>query len=43
MDVWSSPLTGPLEQPPEEEFEQMESLDLEADRIRQELTLTHFS
>lgn len=43
MDVWSSPLTGPIEQSPEGEYEQMESLDLEADRIRQELMLTHFS
>lgn len=43
MDVWSSPGTGPIEQPPEGEYEQMESLDLEADRIRQELMLTHFS
>ncbi|XP_055456633.1 putative nuclease HARBI1 [Psammomys obesus] len=43
MDVWSSPMTGPIEQPPGGEFEQMESLDLEADRIRQELMLTHFS
>lgn len=43
MDVWSSPVTGPIEQPPEGEDEQMESLDLEADRIRQELILTHFS
>ncbi|GAB5577760.1 putative nuclease HARBI1 [Prionailurus iriomotensis] len=43
MDVWSSPMTGPMEQPPEEEYEHMESLDLEADRIRQELMLTHFS
>lgn len=43
MDVWSSPVTGPVEQPPEEEYEHMESLDLEADRIRQELMLTHFS
>lgn len=43
MDVWSFPVTGPVEQPPEEEYEHMESLDLEADRIRQELMLTHFS
>lgn len=43
MDVWSSPVTGPIEQPPEEEYEHMESLDLEADRMRQELMLTHFS
>lgn len=43
MDVWSSPMTGRLEQPTEEEYEHMESLDLEADRIRQELMLTHFS
>lgn len=43
MDVWSSPMTGPLEQPAEEEYEHMESLDLEADHIRQELMLTHFS
>ncbi|KAM5248413.1 putative nuclease HARBI1 [Ctenodactylus gundi] len=43
MDVWSSPGAGPLEQPTEEEYEPVESLDLEADRIRQELVLTHFS
>lgn len=43
MDIWSSPMTGPMEQPPEEEYEHMESLDLEADRIRQELIFTHFS
>lgn len=43
MDIWSSPMTGPVDQPPEEEFEHMESLDLEADRIRQELMLAHFS
>lgn len=43
MDVWSSPVTGPIEQSPEGECELTESLDLEADRIRQELLLTHFS
>ena len=43
MDVWSSPVTGPIEQSPEGECELTESLDLEADRIRQELMLTHFS
>jgi hypothetical protein len=43
MDVWSSPVPGPIDQPPEGEDEHMESLDLEADRIRQELILTHFS
>lgn len=43
MDVWSSPVTGPIEQSPEDECELTESLDLEADRIRQELMLTHFS
>uniref|UniRef100_G3TS94 Putative nuclease HARBI1 n=1 Tax=Loxodonta africana TaxID=9785 RepID=G3TS94_LOXAF len=42
LDVCSSPVTGLVEQPPEEEYEHMESLDFEADR-RQELMLTHFS
>ncbi|KAM7108629.1 putative nuclease HARBI1 [Ciconia maguari] len=42
LDVWSSPATGHMEQP-EEEYEQMESMDSEACRIRQELLLTHFS
>ncbi|XP_007497448.1 putative nuclease HARBI1 [Monodelphis domestica] len=42
MDVWSSPGTGHMEQP-EEECEHMEALDSEADRVRQELVLTHFS
>ncbi|XP_038620834.1 putative nuclease HARBI1 [Tachyglossus aculeatus] len=42
LDVWSSPVTGLMEQP-EEEVEHMESLDSEADRIRRELMLTHFS
>ncbi|NXP26284.1 ALPL protein, partial [Scytalopus superciliaris] len=42
LDVWSLPATGPVEQP-EEEYEQMESVDSEACRIRQELLLTHFS
>lgn len=43
MDVWSSPMAGPAQQPLEEEYEPMESLDLEADRSRQELVLAHFS
>lgn len=42
MDVWSSPTMGPMGHP-EEEYEHMESLDSEADQIRQELLLTHFS
>ncbi|NXX94076.1 ALPL protein, partial [Centropus bengalensis] len=41
-DVWASPATGHMEQP-DEEYEQMESMDSEACRIRQELLLTHFS
>lgn len=42
LDVWSSPTMEPMEQS-EEEYEQMESLDSEADKVRQELMLTHFS
>uniref|UniRef100_A0A8C5WVY0 Putative nuclease HARBI1 n=1 Tax=Laticauda laticaudata TaxID=8630 RepID=A0A8C5WVY0_LATLA len=42
MDIWSSSYLEQVEHP-EEEFEHMESLDSEADRVRQELLLTHFS
>ncbi|XP_015142731.1 putative nuclease HARBI1 [Gallus gallus] len=42
LDVWSAPAAGHVE-PAEEEYEQMESMDSEACRIRQELLLTHFS
>ena len=30
MDVWSSPVPGPIDQPPEGEDEHMESLDFKA-------------
>ncbi|XP_048339756.1 putative nuclease HARBI1 isoform X2 [Sphaerodactylus townsendi] len=42
LSVGSSPTIGQIEQP-EEEYEHMESLDSEADRVHQELLLTHFS
>ncbi|NXB54495.1 PREDICTED: putative nuclease HARBI1 [Sturnus vulgaris] len=42
LDVWSAPAAGHMEQS-EEEYEQMESVDSEACRVRQELLLTHFS
>nr|XP_056707197.1 putative nuclease HARBI1 [Euleptes europaea] len=42
LGVGSSPTVGPMEQP-EEEYEHMESLDSEADRVHQELLLSHFS
>ncbi|NXL78678.1 ALP1 protein, partial [Leptocoma aspasia] len=42
LDVWSAPATGHMEQS-EEEYEQSESVDSEACRVRQELLLTHFS
>ncbi|XP_013925986.1 PREDICTED: putative nuclease HARBI1 isoform X1 [Thamnophis sirtalis] len=41
MDIWSSSYSEQVEHP-EEEYEHMESLDSEADRVRQELLLTHF-
>lgn len=42
LDVWSAPAAVHVE-PAEEEYEQMESMDSEACRVRQELLLTHFS
>ncbi|NXO80589.1 ALPL protein, partial [Sitta europaea] len=42
LGMASAPATGPPEQL-EEEYEQMESVDSEACRVRQDLLLTHFS
>uniref|UniRef100_H3BHK8 Putative nuclease HARBI1 n=1 Tax=Latimeria chalumnae TaxID=7897 RepID=H3BHK8_LATCH len=42
LETWTPPAMGNQDQP-EEEFEQIESLDSEAFRIRQELILNHFS